>query len=166
MISSSRFQSSLESFHREAFLFDARARVGAPTFLRPFALPRRTDFACRPAFDRLTAFGHSSIPGAALTDHRVGPLYRRMGANHLGTDLVSYGSRYPDSPSARNSVWRDSLYALLNLSLSIVRHAPLTKRQKRVALIHNGAATLAKTPPLNRHIHVIRRKPFLRYGSL
>lgn len=29
MIGTSRFQPSLESFHREAFLFDARARVGA-----------------------------------------------------------------------------------------------------------------------------------------
>ena len=56
MIGTSRFQPSLESFHREAFLFDVRARVGAPTFLRPSALPRRTAFTCRPAFDRLTAF--------------------------------------------------------------------------------------------------------------
>lgn len=145
MIGTSRFQPSLESFHREAFLFDARARVGAPTFLRPFALPRRTTFACRLTFDRLTAFGHSSIPSAPLTNHRVGPLYRRMGANHLGANFVSYGSRHHDSSCPRNSVWRDGLYALLNLGLSIVRHAPLTKRQKRVALIHSGAATLAKT---------------------
>lgn len=148
MIGTSRFQPSLESFHREAFLFDARARVGAPTFLRPFALPRRTAFACRLAVDRLTAFGHSSIPGAALTDHRVSTLYRRMGANHLGANFVSYGSRHHDSSSHRNSVWRDGLYALLNLSFSVVYDAPLTKPQKRVALIHCGAATLAKTTPL------------------
>lgn len=145
MIDGHQFHPLLESTHREAFLFDARARVGAPTFLRPSALPRRTAFASRLTFDRLTAFGHSSIPSVPLTNHRVGPLYRRMGSNHLGADFVSYGSRHLDSSCHRNSVWCDGLYALLNLGLSIVRHAPLTKRQKRVALIHIGAATLAKT---------------------